>query len=170
MKTTVLIFALLISVSGVSQVLHSKDQKFVRIYDLDDHKIAKGFLYGVSDSTLTIRFRDSLHTLSATDLGAIKFKRAIGSSVLKGSIIGGVIGAVVGGGGSSSLRWKGDLSYLNDNNSTGDWAGAGIILGLPVGAAVGGLTGVLRKKREIYINGDLNTWITFKNDILSGGL
>ncbi|TPV33878.1 hypothetical protein FJ651_06880 [Paucihalobacter ruber] len=164
MKTTVLIFALLISVSGVSQVLHSKDQKFVRVYDLDGNKVLKGRLYSVSDSTLTIRFTDSLHTLAATDLGAIKFKRSIGSNALTGSLIGGGIGAIVGGASADP-----DPDSLFGQATVAEGVVSGFVLGLPIGAAVGGLTGLLRKKREIYINGDLNTWITFKNNVLSGG-
>jgi hypothetical protein len=161
MKTTALILALLISVSSVAQVLHSEDQKFVRVFDLNGNKVLKGHLNSVSDSTLTLKFRNELKSMAVTDVGVIKYKRAIGNSVLIGTLVAGGTMAVVG-----AATAEPDAMFFG--YTAGEGAAMGFITGAPVGAAVGGILGLLRKEKYVHINGDVKAWMTFKNNLLAG--
>ena len=161
MKTTVLIFALLVSVSSVAQVLHSKDQKFVRVYDLDHKLLNKGLLYQLTDSTLTLRHGKQLDVVDINNISSIKYKKSKrGSGFISALIGGGALGLI---GAVSAEPDKDIMGY-----SAGEGFAMGFLIGVPVGVVAHGISNGLKKQRIVNINGDLNNWLVFKNALLLG--
>ena len=136
-------------------------QDFIRIYNSHGKKIAKGKLLSGTDSTIEIKRGAKNDTLAIRNISFIKTRRSAGHNIAAGTAIGVGVGLVFGI--ISSSQSKNDP----DPNS---WAGFGTglagIASPVVGAAIGGITAVLRTRETFKINGDLEKWKVARADVL----
>lgn len=153
MKTLLFSLALILSFNVFAQ--EKSKTPFLRVFNLDGKKIAKGRLVQVTDSTLTLRKNKETVNVIFSDVGIIKTKRSFGNNVLTGAGIGagtvGLLGAVSSGD-------KGFFQY-----GPGQGLGVGILIGAPLGSAAGGLLGLFKNRKTIEINGNKEQWKAFKN-------
>jgi hypothetical protein len=117
--------------------------QFVRVFDLQGKKFYKGYVIGITDTSLI--FKNSIE-IYATDIGMIKTKRSAGHNVGLGIPIG--IAASYGTG-----------------SIVGGWNGLGIFLISPLTGAIGGFVSIAFKNPQTFeINGNLENWSRFKNE------
>lgn len=129
---------------------------YVRIYNFEGKKINKGHVVMVTDTSLQLRGDKETVNIPVKSIGLIKTKRSAGNNVLVGSIIGVVTAAIIG-----VVTADPDAMIVSITAEEG--AAIGAILGLPAGAAIGGLT-ILSKKSKLYrINGNLTNWKEFQS-------
>lgn len=111
--------------------LHVQAQtKFVRLIDKHNHKIAKGHITGVTDSTVLIYRSGKEFHVPIEQVNFILQGRSAGFNILIGALVGGATGMIVG---------------ASTNN---DEMGAVVIsetVGLICGAVAGTLIGVFTK-------------------------
>ena len=135
-------------------------QEFIRIYNSHGQKIAKGKLLSWTDSTIEIKRGAKNDTLAIRSISFIKTRRSAGHNIAVGTVIGVGVGLVFGVISSSQSE--------NDPNPN-SWAGFGTgLAGIasPVaGAAIGGITAVLRKRKKIEINGDAEKWKVARSEL-----
>lgn len=124
-----------------------QDLGFVRVFDRNGTKIAKGTVIAVSDSKLQLKMGGLITDVPVSEIGTIKTKRSVGNNLAIGSAVGasvlGIIGIATGDDG------EGWFSY-----TPAEGALAGIMLGAPLGTAVGGLTALAKNSRLFVISGD----------------
>lgn len=135
---------------------------FVRVYDLSGHKIDKGRVHAVTDTSLQLEGESKPTNISARTIGTIKTKHSGGNNVL----IGAITGLAVGGGLGLAGTDKDD--FLID--SKGEGAAAGALVGVPLGAAIGGLSILLKNSKTYSIDGDLTKWKSFQTMIGDRGV
>src|SRR5688572_19947627 len=125
---------------------------FVRVYNLEGAKIAKGNVFAVTDTSIQLEANTPVE-IPMQSIGFIKTKRSGGNNVLVGGLIGATAGAV-----SGVIAADPDdfLAFTETEGAIG-----GTLVGFTVGAAIGGLT-ILAKNQQTYlINGDLLKWKAF---------
>ena len=127
---------------------------FVRVYNLNGKKISKGFVLATTDTSLQLKTesRDTVN-LSVNSIGTIKTKRSGGRNVLMGSLVGAGAFAIFG---AATADPDVFLGY-----TAGEGAVGGFILGIPFGAAIGGITVLFKKSGTFEINGDIKNWKAF---------
>jgi len=145
-----LLLVILITTCGFTlnaQELSKTAQIFVRLYNQQHVKIAKGKMLKITDSTLTLKKGSKKITINSAEIDYIKTKRTIVHSILVGAAPGTAIGI-------------GLVAF-----SEGGYAsGIGAITGLAL-AGVGGAVGLVSsifKKSLIYSVGDPVKWKVFK--------
>lgn len=128
---------------------------FVRVYDNDGKRIKNGFVVGTTDSSLRLLKNKDTVDLPITGFSFLKTKRSAGNNVLVGSmIVAGTFGFL----GLASANPDDFLGY-----TAAEGFASGILLGAPTGAALGGLTALLKKSRTFTINGDPQQWKEFQS-------
>jgi hypothetical protein len=131
---------------------HASAQKpvFIRVYDLKGNKIAKGHVLSVTDTSL--RLTEKTDNIRISSIGMIRTKHSAGNNILIGSVIGistmAIVGAASGGADSYYTSSGGALS--------------GAVVGLPLGAAFGGITILFKNSKTYLINGDSTRWKQFE--------
>lgn len=153
MKTLLILLALILSFNAFAQ--DSSKAPFLRVFDLEGKKVAKGRLIQVTDSTLSLKNNRKTVDISFRDIGTIKTKHSIGNNFLTGAAIGAGAFGILGVTTSSN---KGFLSH-----DPGQGLGAGILIGAPLGSAAGGVFGLFKDRKTIEINGNEEQWNAFKN-------
>ncbi len=146
-KVIALLSVLIFSLNMTAQDETENSGMFIRVYNMDGKKISKGNFTFINDSVLGIKRDNKLVQIQITDIGSIKTKRSAGHNVLLGSAIGGGSMAILGAASAdpdSFLGW-----------SAGEGIAAGIILGAPVGAAIGGITVLFKNPNTYVIEGDI---------------
>lgn len=152
MKLLTIIFTILFSCSVFAQ-----QSIFVRVYDLSGKKIHAGRVLAVTDSSLQLRTNENLK-ISATQIGYIKTKRSAVNNLAIGSLVGATALAIaVAASAEPDAIW---FAY-----SAGEGAAIGTVIGLPLGAAVGGLTVPFKNPKTYIISGDLLKWKVFQSVI-----
>ncbi|MBR9844993.1 MAG: hypothetical protein GYB35_02240 [Algicola sp.] len=152
MKILLLSLALILSANVFAQ--NTSKTPFLRVFNLEGKKIAKGKFVQVTDSTLSLRKNRKIIEISFRDIGVIKTKHSIGNNFLTGAAIGaGVLGAVLASSSTSS------------NNSFGldGSLGIGALVGAPLGSAAGGAVGLFKNSKTYEIHGDEVQWHAFKD-------
>jgi len=131
---------------------------FVRVYDLNGKKINTGRVLTTTDTSLQLKkeSRDTVN-LSITSIGTIKTKRSGGHNVLMGSVAAAGAFAIFG---AATADPDVFLGY-----TAGEGAVGGLVLGIPVGAAIGGITVLFKKSGTFVINGDIKKWKAFHSYI-----
>jgi outer membrane lipoprotein SlyB len=157
-KTTLLLMALIVSVTIYGQNDNKNKQMFVRIYNLEGKKINKGKVIAVTDSTLQLNRMKGVERINLKDIGMVKTKRSAGNNVLMGSAIGATSMAILGAASADPDAWI--FSY-----SAGEGAAAGAFLGGTAGAAIGGITILFKNSKTFLINGDIEKWKAFQEMI-----
>ena len=130
---------------------------FVRVYDLKENKIGKGHVLSLTDTSL--QMKEKTGNIPVSSIGMIRTKHSAGNNVLIGSLIGTSIGTVVG------ASTGGEDSYFT---TAGEGAAAGAFVGLPLGAAIGGITILFKNSKTYLINGDSTRWKEFEAAITEG--
>jgi len=133
----------------------AQNATFVRVYNLEGTKIAKGRLAGTTASSLQVLRGKDLVEVPVENIGSIKTKRSVGHNVLIGSTLGGVTGAISGAASADP-----DAPFFGYTAAEG--AGAGIIFGLPVGAAIGGISALFKHSKTYNIAADPGAWSAFQ--------
>ncbi|RYG27345.1 MAG: hypothetical protein EOO01_41505 [Chitinophagaceae bacterium] len=152
------LFTVLFCVS-VSYVLFAQKATLVRVYDLNGKKIAVGKILTTTDTSVQLRVMtgDTID-LPIPGVGKLKTRRSAGHNILVTSLAGAVALAILG-----AATAQPDAMLFD--YSAGEGAAAGAILGLPLGAAFGGLS-MLFKKVEVYpIKGNLQYWKTVRHSL-----
>ncbi len=159
-KIIIFLFAICIT-SGIT----AQKKTFMRIYDLQGKKFAKGFFASTSDSALFISKNDLITELAVSKIGFIKTKRSAGHSILIGGLIGAVPLAVIGVASGTSKRNDGTLEgAISDlfTHTPEDGLISGFIGGAIIGGAMGGLISLLSKRTKFIINGKNENWLQQK--------
>jgi hypothetical protein len=157
---TILSTVLLIALGYSAWAQHST---FVRVYDLAGKKIGKGHVFAVTDTSLQLEAKPTPLNFPVQRIGFIKTKRSGGNNVLIGSAIGVSTLAILS---AATAEPEQDLFY----DTPAEAAAFGAFFGLPIGAAIGGLTIVFKKSNHYLINGDISKWKVFKLSTTQNGL
>ena len=157
MKNVFLTLILLLGMYAYAQNETKPSKVFIRVYNLQGKKIAKGSNYTISETSLQFHKKDRLLDIPASEIGSIKTKRAAGNNLLVGAGTGatalGILGAATGN--------SGGIPSYTPAEGAATFAAVGAI----AGAAVGGIT-LLFKNSETYpINGDAGNLRVFKDRV-----
>lgn len=130
---------------------------FVRIYDLNGKKINKGHVLAITDTSLLLNTKGG-HKINIpiNSFTTIKTKRSAGHNLLIGSLALMVPLAIVGAA-SGSPNDTGFLSF-----TAAEGVGAGALVGIPIGAAIGGISVLLKGSKTFVINGQIDKWRVFQ--------
>lgn len=154
-RSKLLLMAFLVTVSICGQTENEKNSLFVRVFSLDGTKINKGKVFSVNDSILQLKKSNEIVKIALRDIGFIKTKRSAFHNVLVGSVIGASTGALLGAA-------TADPDAMIMGYSAGEGAAIGFISGGSVGAAIGGITILLKNSRIYEINGEYQKWKVFQ--------
>ncbi|SHI95095.1 hypothetical protein [Algibacter luteus] len=149
MKSLIIILTLLLCFSVNAQEKKLKSNTFLRIYNLNGKKIAKGKLLSTTKTTLTLRRNKKPINISIDSIGSIKTKRSVGNNILIGSSIGA--GTVI------------LLSTRTDESFTEGYTGIGTLVFSGLGAGIGAITSIFKNSMTFQINGDSVVWENFRN-------
>jgi len=130
---------------------------FVRVYNLNDKKINKGHVLATTDTSLQLitNGRNTVN-LSINSIGKIKTKRSAGNNFLVGSLVVASAAAIVG---------AATYNLEEDDLPGGIAALVGLVWGLPVGAAIGGISVPFKKSKTFVINGNIEKLKAFQSYI-----
>lgn len=151
MKALILLFSISLVCSTYAQ-----RSIFVRVYDLSGKKIHKGRVVTVTDTFLQLEQHSDTINIPARSIGSIRTRHSIGNNILIGSIIGVSSVAILGA--ATAEPDKELFGY-----TAGEGALGGALLGLPVGALVGGITIPFKNSKYYLINGDATKWKAFQH-------
>ncbi len=156
-----LLFALaLISCSTFyAQETKKKAAPFVRVYDLDGIKISKGRIDSLTDTSLVVVSSEKITTIEVSRIGYIKTKRSAGNNILWGAGIGASTGLIAGAIEGESEGIFGSTVPVEENIIMGT-----IVL-MPVGAAIGAITALIKNSETFSIDGDIIKWKAFREAI-----
>ncbi len=141
MKTLIIIFLITINFG-----VYAQKSIFVRVYNLSGKKINSGHVLILTDSSLQLSDEKSnIIPLSSIDYN--KTKHSENKNKIIGSILGATTGAILGRESNEIVSMKQVLFGL---------------IGLGIGAEIGGLINSLKKSKTYLINGDLAKWKAFQ--------
>src|SRR4051794_38573080 len=152
MKLVIFLFFILLAYDVSAQKMG-----FVRVYDLNGHKINKGEVLAITDTSLLLQREAKIATIPLASIGTIKTKRSAGNNILVGSVIGTVVGVALGVASANPDEFLGFTA--------GEGAAMGVIIGAPVGAAIGGITVLFKNSKTYLINGDATRWKAFQSTV-----
>lgn len=142
------------------KILNPKTKNlFVRIYDSNGKKIAKGRLVYISDTLLSVDKNNKIIKLKVKDIHKIKTKKSVGNNILVGSIVGGTVLTLVGAL-SAKEETKEVPSIFGGTYETtvgetpGEGAAYGAAIGFPLGALTGLITAVFKNSKTFLIKGN----------------
>ncbi|MCH4551421.1 hypothetical protein [Aestuariibaculum lutulentum] len=155
MKYLILILAFSLVYSLGAQEDELKSKTFLRVYNLNGKKIAKGKLLSTDKFNLKLKRNKNHITIALDSIGSIKTKRSAGHNILIGSSIGaGAAMILIGTSGTSA-----------DNYDT--LTGIGFLLLTLGGTGIGGITAIGKNSRTFQINGDPIKWEAFRSLIIN---
>ena len=147
MKYLLLSITFLLCLNIKAQELPKRSKVFVRVYNNEGRKIAKGKILNITDDAIILKKGSSPITIPIKDIMYIKTKRTYGHNML----IGGLVGA-----GYVLTQVAGEGEYA---------AVIGVIL-TPVFAAVGSgigyITALFKNSQHYSIQGNPAKWQGFK--------
>ena len=146
MKNLIFTFSIFLSIFVQAQEKYNEADIFIRVYNLQGQKIAKGKIMNASDSILQLTSKGKIVNVSFDKIGVIKTKRSIGNNILIGASIGASSLAILG----ASVGETG--SYIS--GGAGSNAAIGLIGGGFFGSIIGGTTAVFKKSDTFIINGN----------------
>lgn len=146
--------ALILSMNVFAQTGSEISNVFIRVYDQDGRKIAKGKIQSISASSIQFISKNDLHEIPLNRIGSIRTKHSAGNNIGIGAVVGA---ATMGSIGASTADPDDFLGY-----SAGEGAAGGALLGGIGGAAIGGITILFKRSRTYSINGDEEKLKAFK--------
>lgn len=135
---------------------HKKKNKeiFIRIYNNDGDKIAKGKLQHVADTYILLMKNDKRIEVPPNNIDIIKTKHSVGHSILVHASIGAGVFGLVG------------AATANPDALGGYSSGEGALIfgtfGALGGTIAGTIFGVAKRKKVFIINGDTKKYNEFK--------
>ncbi|HEX3024264.1 MAG TPA: hypothetical protein VHP12_03550 [Chitinophagaceae bacterium] len=154
MKTLFFIFTIFICSAILSQ------NHFVRIYDNNKNKIAKGQLLSVTDSSIFISQRGTKRVMkiSFTAIGYIRLRHSAGHAMLMTSLAVGTISGIIA---AATAHNSSDQSFFVSKYSAPEgfvlFGTVVPILIFPLEITIGSIASLTVKKIN-PINGDFNNW------------
>lgn len=148
MKLLLSVLALCFVIGVHAQNEVKKPSSFIRVYDLQGRKIAKGRIVSISDSALKLIHNKKTVTIPPAIIGTLKTKRSGGNTVLMGSAIVAATFAI----------WGAIESAPSGGYSPGLGATGGLIVGGIAGAVVGGIATIGKEVHIYRIHGDTAKW------------
>ncbi len=145
MKYLLFAITLFLCLNIKAQELPKKSNVFVRVYNNESKKIAKGKIIQITDSTLVLKKRSKSITVPSSEIYYIKTKRTKGHSVLMGALPG--------------------VALLTFSNNA--YASVGAILITFVGTTAGFISSLFKKSTKYSFTGDIAKWKGFKEDMYS---
>jgi RNase P/RNase MRP subunit p29 len=145
MKYLLFTVALFLCVNITAQELPKKSKIFVRVYNNQGKKIAKGKILKITDSTLVLKKGSKSITVPSSEISYIKTKKTKGHSVLMGALPGVA------------------LLIISDDG----YAAAGSIFLTFVGTSAGFIASLFKKSTTYSFTGDIAKWKGFKKDMYS---
>ena len=145
MKYLLFTIALFLCVNITAQELPKKSKIFVRVYNNEGKKIAKGKILQITDSTLVLKKGSKSITVLSSEIMYIKTKRTKGHSVLIGALPGVAL-----------------LTFSNDA-----YASVGAVFLTLVGTTAGFISSLFKKSIKYHFTGDITKWKGFKEDMYS---
>ncbi|WNM18558.1 hypothetical protein [Flavobacterium capsici] len=155
MKKLAVVILVLGSVFCFAQTQVITKNLFIRVFDLNGHKINKGKISFVSDSIVQVIHEGEKIDIPVNTIGTIKTKRSAGHNALIGAAVAGGLFAIIG-----AVSAEPDASFLSYTPEQG--AAAGLLLGIPAGSAVGLVTSAFKNSRTFIVNGDYQKWKEFE--------
>ena len=153
MKYLLFTIALFLCVNITAQELPKKSKIFVRVYNNEGQKIAKGKILSITDDNLILKKGNSSITVPSNEISYLKTKRTNGHNIL----IGGLVGAGIPVFGFA-LSGDGD-----------GWGTVGAIILAPIvgaiGSGIGYITTLFKNSQHYSIQGDPIKWQGFKEDM-----
>jgi hypothetical protein len=154
MKYLLFTIALFLCTNITAQELPKKSKIFVRVYNNEGQKIAKGKIMNITDDALILKKGSKLQTVPLTEIMYIKTKRTNNHNVL----IGGLAGVGYG------------LFGLAQSSGDG-YSTVGFVLLTPIFAAIGSgigyLTTLFKNTEHYSIKQDPIKWEGFKETMFS---
>ena len=147
---------LLIILSGH---LFAQKSMFVRVYNVKEKKIVAGHISAVTDTSLVLYTSYTHVTIPVRTIGLLKTKHSGGMNVFYGAMLFTVASAIIG---IDSYP----KHFLHNDLTTFQRALSGVIIGLPLGAMIGGISIQLKHSKSYRIDGDLTRWNGFKNFVM----
>jgi hypothetical protein len=157
MKTRLIV---IIALWAISSGAVGQNFGFARVFDEKGMKIAKGKVVSVTESLLQLRRNGQVIDLPVSDIFSIKTKRSAGNNIAIGAGVGAVTMAILG------IVSADEDAYIFAYNET-EGAASGLLLGAPMGAAVGGITALFKGSRTFDIGGDGAKMKAFETYLLS---
>ncbi|MGW9686686.1 hypothetical protein [Flagellimonas sp. 2504JD1-5] len=158
MRVSFLAIALILSMNSFSQENSGNVGMFVRVFDLQGNKIAKGKIQLLSANELQLQTRKLSIKLPVNNIGKIKTGRSGGTNVGMGALAGASVGLVLG-------VAAGEDGGLYGLSSTEGNTAAMSILGAMFGSVAGGLSTIFKKNQSFRIDGDIEKWNEFVETI-----
>ncbi|APG59893.1 hypothetical protein [Christiangramia salexigens] len=158
MRDLVLAFALLFSLYVTAQERSKYPEVFLRVYDQQGKKIAKGRILTLNANSLELQRKKMNQHIPVSGIGYIKTRHAPGNNVLIGATAGATTLAIAG-------VASADPDAFIFGYNEGEGAAAGAIVGSIVGAAFGGLTALFKRSKTYQITGKDSQWIRFLEDM-----
>ncbi|MGM5469581.1 hypothetical protein ACS386_04840 [Flavobacteriaceae bacterium LMO-SS05] len=150
-KLIMLLLVLIVGTNIYAQKETAKNRIFVRVYNLEGKKINKGHVVFVGDTLLGLKRNGKFIEINIRNIGIIKTKRSAGNNILIGSAIGASSMAIIGASDKNGWFTTSETAALY-----------GIIIGLPAGATIGGITALFKKSETYIIDGNQSKWDIFK--------
>lgn len=148
MKYLFFLLTLLLCFSINAQEKKLKSNTFLRVYNLNGEKVAKGKLFSTTKTALTLKRNKRTINISVDSIGTIKTKRSVGNNVLIGSSIGA--GTVI------------LLSAGTGESFTEGYTGIGTLVFTGLGAGIGAITSIFKNSKTFLIDGDIIKWEVFR--------
>ncbi len=147
MKKVILVLILLLATPLFAQNETEIPDIFVRVYDLNGHKLGKGKIISFSGATLQLKRGNRTKEFPVSDIGSIKTKRSGGNNLLIGATVGAVTGGIVGAASADPDAWI--FGYTAAEGAFG-----GAVLGGGAGFIVGGISTLFKNSKTFPVNGD----------------
>lgn len=153
------ILTILILFSFIVQV-NAQKKLFVRVFDLNGKLINKGIVAGVTDTSLKLFSNQDTIELPISGFNVIRTKKSAATNVFVGALIGSLTTA-----GLVGLKNSEQQSFSGFEPVEG--TGTGAVIGLGVGAAIGGFSALLKNPKTFTINGSPDKWKEFQTYVLN---
>ncbi|WP_420400119.1 hypothetical protein [Flagellimonas sp.] len=150
MKKLIILGMLLVGTTVFTQEPLDTENLFVRVFDMQGTKIAKGFVVSWSPNGLVLLKGKKTTEIPFNNIEKIKLKRAGGHNVGMGALFGAATGAVFG---LALGEEEGFFVTSTSENMVGF-----SIVGAFLGSVIGGVSTVAKKNRTIVIDGDIKNW------------
>ncbi|MDI3320634.1 hypothetical protein [Pinibacter soli] len=152
------LLALLVSITLCYSICAQKPL-FIRVYNFEGEKVDKGFILAITDTLVIIAGDKGNDTIRVKDIGAIRTKHSAAHNLGIGAGIG-TVGFVTYG--IASADPDEFLGY-----TAAEGALMGLIVGVPVGGALGALTLPFKDSKHFIIYGDAERWKAFNKMVVN---
>ena len=153
MKYKLILFFALFSLTFSAQQLPKDSKIFVRVFNENDNKIAKGRLVEITHNFIKLKKGNRIIMIPSSSVFYIKTKRSKGHNILIGSLIGAAIPIISAN--QTANNFDSFLHYLLTP----------VIAS--IGAGFGYLTTIFKKSKTYFIFNNQKKWQEFKDAMYS---